>query len=594
MKLRNIIYSLLAGAILFASTGCKKLLEEQPRTFFAPTFFTTNDGLQGGIAGIYSSFRGQWATQIFTQLFSSGTDESLKGAAADVQHWFTYNNPVIKSNTNDYAGFWNTLFIDINTANGVLQYGVDADIPAATKTQLLAQAKFLRGFCYFYLVTTFGQVPLHTNFNTSASTADAPASLADLYTQIIKDLTESAADLPNIPAANTGKPATKPTALFLLAKTYLWRGWSSAAQPTDFQQAYTISKGIIDNKATYNLDLIPYFGNVFREGQEYSKEVLMVIDHTKDQKYGQNSAPGSGAANGQENKSNFFWRPNYPTVNANYPASGGASVCVRDINNGRPFQRIRPNTKYIIDVAFANRATDARYEGTFQTVFLSNSTQMSVRGSTGVTTPRGTLINGVDTAVWIVDRVVTPAERAAFKGVIFEPEHLAGSTVKWSPSYFPNVRKFNDSTRGDLNDYSDRPYILFRFPEVYLIAAEAAFKGGATMQDAANMINVLRSRAAQKENQTPAEYATALAAQQITAGQVTLDFILDERSRELFAEDCRWWDLSRTKKLVERVQLYNSEGSAGVQPFNMLRPIPQQQIDLVTQGPPFPQNPGYF
>ena len=129
---------------------------------------------------------------------------------------------------------------------------------------------------------------------------------------------------------------------------------------------------------------------------------------------------------------------------------------------------------------------------------------------------------------------------------------------------------------------------------MYLIAAEAAFKGGGTLQQAADMINVLRTRAALKLNQTPAEYAAAVAAQQITAAQVTLDFILDERSRELFAEDCRWWDLSRTQSLVARVKQYNPEGAAGVQAYNMLRPIPQSQIDLVTEGPKFPQNQGYF
>src|SRR5580765_7474434 len=134
MKNKTFAFSLVLGVILFAVGGCKKLLDEQPRTFFAPSFFTTADGLQGGVAGIYSSFRGQWATQVWTQLFNAGTDESLRAAAADVQHWFTYNNPVIKSNTNDYLGFWNTLFIDINTANGILQYGADAEIPAATKT----------------------------------------------------------------------------------------------------------------------------------------------------------------------------------------------------------------------------------------------------------------------------------------------------------------------------------------------------------------------------------------------------------------------------------------------------------------------------
>ncbi len=594
MRHKIFIYSLVLGVILFSATGCKKLLEEQPRTGFTPSFFSTADGIQGGIAGIYASFRGQWATQIWTQLFNGGTDESLRGGSVDnsAAPWMIWNNALIKSNLDAFAGFWNTLFIDINTANGVLQFGAAADMPAATKTQLLAQAKFLRGFCYFHLVTTFGAVPLKTTFSTTASSADAPSPLADVYAQIIKDFTESAADLPNTPAAGTGKPATKPTALYLLAKTYLWRGWSTVAQPSDFANAYTTAKALIDNRATYGLSLQPYFGNVFREGQEYSSEVLMVIDHTKDLKFGQNSAVGAGATNGQENKSNFFWRPNYPVINANYPAGGGANVTLRDTKNGRPFIRLRPNTRYVMDVAFANRATDSRYDGTFQTVWLSNSVAESVTGTTGATTPRGTLINGIDTAIWMADRLVTPAERAAFKGIIFEPNHLPGATVPYTAAFFPSVRKFDDSTRGHMNDYSDRPYILYRFADVYLVAAEAAIKGGATLQDAADMINVLRTRAAFKPNQTPLEYAAAVAAQLVTAGQMTIDFLLDEKSREFYAEDCRWWDLSRTQKLVERVLLHNAE-APGVQPYNMLRPIPQSQIDLVTEGPPYPQNPGY-
>ncbi|RYY09297.1 MAG: RagB/SusD family nutrient uptake outer membrane protein, partial [Chitinophagaceae bacterium] len=290
----KIIYSLLFAVILFTGTGCKKILEETPRTDFTPVFFNTPDGLQGGVNGVYANLRTHWGTQIFIQLFNSGTDETVRGSAADVQHWFTYNNPVIKSNTNDYSGFWNAMFSNINTLNGVLQYIEPADMAAATKTQVIAQSKFLRAFCYYYLVTTFGKVPLHITFNTSAVSADAPAPLADVYAQIIKDLTEAAANLPNTPAVNTGKPAYKATALYLLAKTYLWRGWSEAAQPNDFTTAYTTAKDVIDNKTTYGLDLLPYFGDVFREGREYGPEVLMVIDHTKDQKFGGNNAPGVG------------------------------------------------------------------------------------------------------------------------------------------------------------------------------------------------------------------------------------------------------------------------------------------------------------
>ena len=79
----------------------------------------------------------------------------------------------------------------------------------------------------------------------------------------------------------------------------------------------------------------------------------------------------------------------------------------------------------------------------------------------------------------------------------------------------------------------------------------------------------------------------------ITAADVTLDFILDERSREFFGEWQRWHDLVRTRSLVRRVQAWNKEAAPYVKDFHMLRPIPQSQIDRTVEGPKFPQNPGY-
>src|SRR5690349_16487223 len=118
MRHKKFIYRLIFIAIVFAGPGCKKLLEEQPRTSFTPSFFTTADGLQGGVAGIYTSFRGQWANQIWTQLFDGGTDEALRGGSVDAgaASWMIYNNAQIKTATGNYEGFWNTLFTDINTA----------------------------------------------------------------------------------------------------------------------------------------------------------------------------------------------------------------------------------------------------------------------------------------------------------------------------------------------------------------------------------------------------------------------------------------------------------------------------------------------
>jgi hypothetical protein len=92
------------------------------------------------------------------------------------------------------------------------------------------------------------------------------------------------------------------------------------------------------------------------------------------------------------------------------------------------------------------------------------------------------------------------------------------------------------------------------------------------------------------------DYQAALAAMTVARDRIDLDFILDEKSRELCGEQLRFFDLARTGKLVERVQLNNPEqpAKANVRDFHRLRPIPQSQIDLMTnEDKANYQNPGY-
>jgi hypothetical protein len=153
-------------------------------------------------------------------------------------------------------------------------------------------------------------------------------------------------------------------------------------------------------------------------------------------------------------------------------------------------------------------------------------------------------------------------------------------------SAYPSLKKYDAKERPfagtatDPNVNSYRPVIVYRLADTYLLGAEAALLSGNPAL-AADYINTVRLRAA---------YPGMENEMMITAADVDLDFLLDERSRELNGEFMRWWDLNRTGKLIERVQLYNEQGSPNIQSHHVLRPIPQSQIDL---APGFPQNPGY-
>jgi hypothetical protein len=90
------------------------------------------------------------------------------------------------------------------------------------------------------------------------------------------------------------------------------------------------------------------------------------------------------------------------------------------------------------------------------------------------------------------------------------------------------------------------------------------------------------------------EDVTSLVAKSYRAtGAVTIDMILDERTRELMGEYNRWYDLKRTEKLIERATKHNpwTKASGTISAKHYLRPIPQQEIDLASND--LAQNPEY-
>jgi hypothetical protein len=175
-----------------------------------------------------------------------------------------------------------------------------------------------------------------------------------------------------------------------------------------------------------------------------------------------------------------------------------------------------------------------------------------------------------------------PAAVVATKNYrVINPSEVANPA---NARYFPSLSKFLDPRRISIQDErGSRDFMVARLAETYLIAAEADFKLG-NVTDAVNAINVVRRRAA---------FPGKEAEMEITAGDLTMDFILDERSRELLGEMHRWFDLKRTGTLIDRVKKHNPDGAPNIQPHHLLRPIPADQLDRVTNKDEFQQNPGY-
>lgn len=156
----------------------------------------------------------------------------------------------------------------------------------------------------------------------------------------------------------------------------------------------------------------------------------------------------------------------------------------------------------------------------------------------------------------------------------------------------PYITKWNNFNPADINGYATFKDIpMMRLGETYLLLAEAQFKQGKTAA-AATSINVLRQRA----------YPDYPLHGQVLPTDISLDFILDERARELVGEENRRMTLLRTGTLVQRAQNYLNKyntgagqavtGLSNVSDRKGLLPIPQSAIDLNT-GAKLDQNAGY-
>jgi starch-binding outer membrane protein, SusD/RagB family len=566
------IFVLLGMAFIIVLAGCNKKLIEEPKSILVPEFFKTSQGLESGLDAAYAGMRSFWGNQNLFTVTVIGTDGFMRGVDGNSDINLYSSNYTPSQGT--IGSIWKDAYTFINTCNGIVDNVPDVNISQARKGQILAEAKFLRANYYFILVQFYGDVTLNKNFQTVPTTSATRDKMADVYDFIIQDLKDAIAVLPAGPKTGGVLPgkANAAAAKHVLAKVYLTRAGSSAKQADDYVNAYNTATDLINSSASIGLNLLPDFAKIFAEGNEANNEVLWTVQHTADIAFN-----GPNNSGGADNVLNHMWVPQYEK----------RPGMVRSTEYGRPYIRCIP-TLWLVDTVFKERVNDTRYSKTFQTVWYANNPDPSEKGypkwpsPLPAGAPAGAVAGQVqfhlgDTAIYMPGYNVTDAQIKAAPYLLIPPR-------KYSNTLSPTMFKYFDTKRADLNSPSIRPVIVYRLAETYLIAAEAAFMSG-KIPEAVGYVNAVRERAA-----FPTGDAQAM---DIKASDLSIDFLLDERSRELCGENMRWWDLVRTGKLLERVRLHNKEAAPNIQPKHILRPIPQSQIDNTTTGTPYPQNPGW-
>jgi hypothetical protein len=235
--------SCLAVGLSFVLTACdeKELLNPLPETSVqADLVFSTPSRVLGQVNGLYKALKsGNFLGGRYPML-SDIRGEDFLNRLNNIFTGYDAWNHTINSGSNDALTTWSSAYAAINLSNLLID-GLAANpdvVSAELKAQYIAEAKFVRALSYYSLITFYGQpyvkdggasqgIPLRLSGEMTSANNNLPRStVAEVYTQILKDLNEAEASLPltySSALLNTTR-AHKNTAIALKTRVYLAMG----------------------------------------------------------------------------------------------------------------------------------------------------------------------------------------------------------------------------------------------------------------------------------------------------------------------------------------------------------------------------------
>ena len=636
---------------LFLIVSCTDILDEQPRAIYTPATFKTPEGVMGGLTAEYATLRRLWGDAYFYSSGLTGTDEATWAASGGTGNFKIMDisgEGLITASQTDAGGLWGVAFPAINTASGIIENAIAV---GTISSSLIAEARFFRAFHYFYLVQTFGGVPLdfgsgELKFNITPSRTSVRNTVPEVYTKaIFPDLLTAVNDLPAT-ARITGA-LTKTAASLYLSKAYLTYGWwlenpnniptYPASDRTDpdghnalwyYQKAYDVATAAIASSGPFGLVATYYDVNVATNDR--NKEIVLYADRTQASDYWNDANLSYAGGGGADNFAAWMMTWNYTSMTSSKTPWASPTTCnsvQREASQplGRPWTRMAPPIEAFTNT-FADKTNDSRYDGTFVTTYrgnwnragitdesLYNANNMLVKQDDAILTFLDNDPGGIDYSNSVYKSSVGAGVLPGRADYVIAPNAISRVVYPNCGYKIGTFRTDNGTGLGQPNGSISRPFPVAKFSELYFIAAEAAVKGATTVtgKSAVDLINVIRSRAGiwrWDNNGNKSKVADNSAVMRAaTPATININYILAERSREYFAEGVRWYDLVRTQTWATIAHTYSICGTAvgdhtpvtvtrSIDSHHWLRPIPQGQLDgleMTADEKAAYQNPGY-
>jgi len=515
--MKKIFFLTIVAAMMIA--GCKKSELDIPNPNQATTqqFWLTASDAQQGVNAIYSTYHRASLSRWMHFLTIVRADEGFSTSPApwirnyyDLFNYENYNDGLI-------SGLWGDCYIGINRCNQVLDNVPNITMDATTKNQLLAEAKFMRGFFYYTLGQHYGNVPIL--LHTSKPTDYPPTSTQEqVYAQAIQDFTDASTTLPQSYDNNNKGRATKGAAFAMLGKVYM--------QEHKYQQAKDALQLLAEGPGAALYSLVPNYRDNFIETTENNSESVFEFQNAANPIDAYDNDAGDGD-------------PNHTPDKLNYGTSIPPFFAPRPIGftDG---QAQRWTVWEFLKENQANGQRDPRIAATF----LYDSTD--VRG------PDYTQVYG---QTW------------TSRGYSNDPTDPIG--VATNRTVY--LRKFlDDATMNGEVFHSGNNYRYIRYADVLLLYAEALNALGQTSA-AYPFVDKVRQRAGLR---------TLTAAMPGLSQQQFLAQLKHERITELTGEGHRWEDLVRWGELSSALASRDPGFSHFVAGKNEFLPIPLFDLDI--------------